>query len=58
MSKNVNRVFSASGKVINTSLIRHIYLSEKYNLDYSDRVGDAWAMGHSVKTATQYYIKR
>jgi integrase len=49
VTRILNRVF---GKNIGSSMLRHIYLSDKYNID--ELKEDAKAMGHSVSQQREY----
>ena len=49
VTRLLNKVF---GKNIGSSMLRHIYLSEKYNIDEMKK--DAEAMGHSVALQKEY----
>ena len=49
ITRILNRVF---GKKIGSSMLRHIYLSSKYNI--SEMKDDATAMGHSVEEQKTY----
>lgn len=53
VTRLLNRAF---GQRIGATMLRHIYLSDKYAQNVIDRQNDAAAMGHSVETA-QGYIK-
>jgi integrase len=53
VTRLLNRAF---GQRIGATMLRHIYLSDKYAQTVLDRQADAAAMGHSVETA-QGYIK-
>ncbi len=46
-----------SGKRIGTTMIRHIYLSDKHGETKKAMDKDAYQMGHSLGTATGIYIK-
>lgn len=54
----INRVFAPSGKHISCSLMRKIYLSEKFTPQLALRLETAYNMGHSSLTASQHYIKK
>ena len=45
------------GKSIGSSLLRHIYLSDKYADTLKEMENDAEVMGHSVETAQKIYVK-
>ena len=51
----LNRMFSP--KKVGSSLLRHIYLSEKYGDILKSQIEDAEAMAHSVDTQRSSYIK-
>lgn len=44
------------GRPISTTLIRKLYLTDKYGDDNKERKEDSKRMGHSVQTANNYYI--
>lgn len=50
ITRILNKIFD--GKKIGSSMIRHIYLSTKYNID--SMIEDANAMGHSVEEQKKY----
>ena len=52
ITRILNRIF---GKKIGSSMLRHIYLSSKYNI--GDMTTDAEAMGHSLNEQRQYMKK-
>ncbi len=45
------------GKSVSTTLLRKLYLSEKYSSIKSEQQADAHVMGHSVATASHIYTK-
>ena len=45
------------GKSVSTTLLRKLYLSEKYSSIKSEQLADAHIMGHSVGTASHIYTK-
>jgi hypothetical protein len=49
ITRLLNKVF---GKKVGSSLLRHIYLSSKYNID--EMKDDAEKMGHTVSTQRDY----
>jgi hypothetical protein len=49
VTRVLNRAF---GKNIGSSMLRHIYLSEKYNIDEMKK--DADQMGHSLSLQKEY----
>ena len=55
-----NNVFEPTGKVIGASMIRKIYLSEKYEGDtpLKEKMETAELMNHSVATADLHYTKK
>ncbi len=48
----LNSIWAKDGKKISSSMLRHIYLSSKYNL--SEQKEDAVKMGHSVEEQKNY----
>jgi hypothetical protein len=58
LTKLLNRIFSSSNKKISSTMIRHIYLSEKYKNVQDEMKSDAHAMGHSVSTQQDIYVKK
>jgi len=58
LTKFLNSVFSETGKKISSSLIRHIYLSERYSADISQKETDANALLHSVDVQQGIYVKK
>ena len=57
MARYIITMFKDTNKHITTNLIRHVYLSEKYDPNLKERINDAYKMGHSVETAMKHYIK-
>ncbi len=57
MARYIITMFNDTNKHITTNLIRHIYLSEKYDPNLKERLDDAYKMGHSIETAMKHYIK-
>jgi len=58
LTKAINRVFEPdTGKKISSTLLRHIYLSERYVADYDQKRQDAYKMGHSINTQQNIYVK-
>jgi hypothetical protein len=57
MTRYIITMFNDTDKHITTNLIRHIYLSEKYDPNLQERLEDAHKMGHSIETAMKHYIK-
>jgi len=45
------------GKSVSTTLLRKLYLSEKYSSIKSEQLADSHIMGHSVATASHIYTK-
>ena len=58
LTKLLNKIFASSKKKISSTLIRHIYLTEKYSNAQSEMEEDANLMGHSVSTQQNIYVKR
>lgn len=54
MTRALNRIF---GKKVGTSLLRNIYLTNKYGDTQKELKEDAKEMGTSVDTASKHYIK-
>jgi integrase len=54
ITRLLNKVF---GKKIGSSMIRHIYISDKYKNVMEEQKADAEAMGHSVSQQRDYYKK-
>lgn len=58
---NVNSItrvlYSAIGKKIGSSMLRHIYLSKKYNNTLEDMRNDAKALGHSLAQQKGYIFE-
>jgi hypothetical protein len=57
ITKLLNRVFAATGKQIGSTMIRHIYLTERYKPESLEKAKDSDAMMHSISTQTTY-LKR
>jgi len=59
LTKYLYKVFESSNANISANMLRHIYLSEKYGHEskYIEKQSDATAMGHSVQTQQQHYVK-
>lgn len=51
ITRILNKVF---GKNIGSTMLRHVYLSDKYKLDMSEMKKDADAMGHNLSTQRDY----
>ena len=58
LTKLLNKIFAATGKKISSTMIRHIYLSEKYDARQTEMETDAKAMLHSVGTQQNIYVKK
>jgi hypothetical protein len=58
LTKLINKVFAATGKKISSTMIRHIYLSGKYDANQAEMEKDAAAMLHSVGTQQNIYVKK
>jgi hypothetical protein len=54
MTRALNRIF---GKKVGSSMLRNIYLTEKYGEQAKELKEDAKEMGTSVETASKHYIK-
>ena len=54
MTRTLNKIF---GKKIGSSLLRNIFLTDKYNDNAKEMADDVKAMGTSSNTATNNYIK-
>ena len=54
ITRVLNRIF---GKKVGSSLLRHIYISDKYGDLIEEQKADAEAMGHSVSQQRDYYKK-
>ena len=57
LTKLLNRVFAPTGKKISSTMIRHIYLSEKYDARNGEMEKDSKALMHSVATQQNIYVK-
>mgnify|MGYP003645145562 FL=1 len=58
LTKLLNKVFVDTGKKISSTMIRHIYLSGKYDANQAEMEKDAAAMLHSVGTQQGVYVKK
>ena len=58
LTKLINRVFANTGKKISSTMIRHIYLSEKYEARNEEMEKDSKALMHSVGTQQNIYVKK
>ena len=54
ITKILNDIFNMN---VSTSILRHIYLSEKYSQVEENMKKDAVLMGHSANTQSQYIVK-
>lgn len=59
LTKFLYKVFEPTGKKLSSTMIRHIWLSEKYGdeIPYTEKEDDAKKMGHSVGTQQKVYVK-
>ena len=57
LTKFIQKVFKPTGKQISTSLLRHIYLSEKFPAVNKEKAEVADKMLHSVSESTKYSKK-
>ena len=57
LTKYMPKVFEATGKKIGISLLRHIYISEKFPAQLQEKEATADLMAHSVKTQADYSKK-
>lgn len=57
LTKYINKVFQATGKKISATMLRHIYLSDKFPADLKKREETANRMCHSVSTGVEYSKK-
>ena len=60
LTKFLYKVFEPTGKRISSTMIRHIYLTEKYGDEssYKEKKEDADKMGHSVNEQQKTYVKK
>jgi hypothetical protein len=58
LTKLLNKVFEPTGKKISSTMIRHIYLSGKYDANQAEMEKDAKALMHSVGTQQGVYVKK
>lgn len=60
LTKLLYKVFEPTGKKISSSMIRHIFLTEKYGNEsaYKEKKDDADMMAHSVDTQQKVYVKK
>ena len=55
ITKLFNKIFEREfGKKVSTSMLRHIYLSDKYSNVLKEQTKDAYNMGHSLSMAKDY----
>jgi len=54
LTKYLNKVFEESGKKISVTMLRHIYLSDKFPADLKKRQLTADRMAHSIPTQMNY----
>lgn len=57
LTKLLNKVFEDTNKNIGSTIIRHIYLSEKYSDVNNEKEKDSFVMGHSLATQKDYVKK-
>lgn len=58
ITKFFTKIFKREfNKNVSTSLLRHIYLSDKYKKDLGEREKDSYKMGHNL-TQQKHYIKK
>ncbi len=57
LTKLLYKTFSDTGKKVGSTLIRHVYLSEKYGDVNDQKETDSYIMGHSLKTQKDYVKK-
>ena len=58
LTKLLNKVFADTGKKISSTMIRHVYLSEKYDARNAEMEKDSKALMHSVATQQNIYVKK
>ncbi len=60
LTKFLYKVFEPTGKKISSSMIRHIFLTDKYGGEsaYKEKKDDADKMAHSVDTQQKVYVKK
>jgi len=59
LTKLLNKIFSPTGKKIGSTILRHVYLSEKYDPELqAEMKKDSDAMMHSVATQQGVYVKK
>ncbi len=57
LTKFLYKTFSDTGKKIGSTLIRHVYLSEKYGDVNDEKEQDSYVMGHSLEQQKSYVKK-
>jgi hypothetical protein len=57
ITRILNTIFKPTRKLVSSSMLRHVYLSNKYGDVVSEMNRDADAMGHSRRVAQESYIK-
>lgn len=57
LTKFIQKIFGSSGKKVSVSMIRHAYLSSRYNADTQDKASIAESMMHSVSMQSGYIKK-
>jgi hypothetical protein len=57
LGKEIKKVFEPLGKNISVNMLRHIFLSEKYPNQNTEKEEDAKKMGHSVNQQAKYSKK-
>jgi len=57
LTKFLYKTFNDTGKKIGSTLIRHVYLSEKYGVINDEKEHDSFVMGHSLATQKEYVKK-
>ena len=60
LTKFLYKTFEPTGKKISSTMIRHIFLTEKYGDEtgYKEKKKDADDMGHSVEEQQKTYVKK
>jgi hypothetical protein len=57
LGKEIKKIFQPLGKNISVNMLRHIFLSEKYPNQNTEKEEDAKKMGHSVNQQSKYSKK-
>jgi len=57
LGKEIKKIFSGLGKNISVNMLRHIFISEKYPNQNTEKEDDAKKMGHSVAMQGKYSKK-